>query len=208
MRTTRSLIIFALFVSALFAAAPLTATNTTHIPQQVFAIHMDTAAEEEQEVIVDQGVIASAKSPQIVPSPNEQIQQATILPYRNDGSIYQGVLTFTATKPVDVTFSHRLSVDNATVSQIDNEIFGELFVRQLAQFPGNTSAVGRFVPDYSGSAPPYFSASIPFVASTVVLRTNYEPFIASYGVYAETFQPREVNHLGNATVASTNTTSS
>src|ERR671919_1656689 len=101
MRTTRSLIIFALFGSALFAAAPLTATNTTHIPQQVFAIHMDTAAEEEQEVIVDQGVIASAKSPQIVPSPNEQIQQATILPYRNDGSIYQGVLTFTATKPVD-----------------------------------------------------------------------------------------------------------
>ena len=168
---------------------------------------MDTAAEE-AEVIVDQGVIASAKSPQILPPPNEQIQQATILPYKDDGSIYTGVLTFTATKPVDVTFSHRLPVDNTTVSQIDNEIFGELFVRSLAKFPGNTSAVGRIVPDYSASAPPYFSASIPFTAGTVVLRTNYEPFIASYGVYAEVFQPREINHLENATVASTNTTSS
>jgi hypothetical protein len=107
-----------------------------------------------------------------------------------------------------VTFSHRLPVDNVTVSQIDNEIFGELFVRPLAKFPGNTSAVRRIVPDYSGSTPPYFSASIPFVASTVVLRTNYEPFIAAYGIQAEIFQPREISHLENATAANTNTTSS
>lgn len=218
MQTTRALFVtFALFASTMIVATPLIAmTNTTTnnrtsthflLPQQAFAIHMDTAASEER-IIVHQGIIASAKSPQILPSPNEQIQQATILPYRDDGSMYQGVLTFTSTKPVDVTFSHRLPIDNATISQIDNELFGELFVRQLAKFPGNTSSVGRIVPDYSGSTPPYFSASIPFAASTVVLRTNYEPFIAAYGVYAEILPPKEINHLGNATVANTNTTSS
>jgi hypothetical protein len=49
---------------------------------------------------------------------------------------------------------------------------------------------------------------VPFVASTVVFRTNGEPFIAAYEVYAEILQPKVINHLENATVASTNTTSS
>ena len=46
---------------------------------------------------------------------------------------------------------------------------------------------------------PYFSASIPFVSSSVVLRTNDEPFIAAYEVSADIIQPKIIKHLDNAT---------
>jgi hypothetical protein len=90
-------------------------------------------------------------------------QSAVILPYRSDGSIYRGVLTFTATKPVEVTLSHRIPIDNATLSQLDVQKHGKLFVRHLTAFTGNISTPSRIIPDYrGGSTSPYFSASIPF----------------------------------------------
>ncbi len=48
---------------------------------------------------VRQGTITSSQNP--LPG-HEEEQRATILPLRQDGSIYTGVLTFTATEPVDV----------------------------------------------------------------------------------------------------------
>ena len=168
---------------------------------QAFATHMDTATSNET-TIVHQGIVASSPNPQIVPQPNEQHQSVVILPYRIDGSIYKGVLTFTATKPVEVTFSHRIPIDNTTLSQLDMQKFGKLFVRHLTAFPGNISATSRIIPDYSGSTSPYFSASIPFVASSVVLRTNGVPFIAAYEVSADIVQPKIIKHLENATTTS------
>ena len=80
---------------------------------------------------------------------------------------------------------------------------GKLFVRHLTAFPGNISAPSRIIPDYrGGSTSPYFSASIPFVASSVVLRTNGEPFIAAYEVSADIVQPKIIKHLENALVTS------
>ena len=169
---------------------------------QVFATHMDTATSNEKTVI-HQGIIASSPSPQIIPRPNEHLQTVVVLPYRSDGSIYKGILSFTATKPVEVTFNHRIPLDNATHSQLDMEKFGKMFIRHLTAFPGNISAIGRIIPDYSGSTSPYFSASMPFVSSSVVLRTNDEPFIAAYEVYADIVQPKVIEHLENATVTNT-----
>jgi hypothetical protein len=172
---------------------------------QAFAIHMDTATSNET-TIVHQGIIASSPSPQIKPRPNEQLQSVDILPFRSDGSTYKGVLTYTATKPEEVTLSHRIPIDNTTLSQLDTQKHGKLFVRHLTAFPGNISAISRIIPDYSGSTSPYFSASIPFLASSVVLRTNNgEPFIAAYEVSADIIQPKIIKHLENATVTTTNT---
>jgi hypothetical protein len=205
----RALVTFA--VVAIIIAAPSLAitntinnsnNNTNQFLQQAFATHMDIANSTET-TIVHQGIIASSPSPQIIPRPSEHLQSAVILPYRSDGSIYKGVLTFTATKPVEVTFNHRIPIDNTTLSQLDMQKFGKLFVRHLTAFPGNISAIGRIIPDYSGSSSPYFSASIPFVSSSVVLRTNDEPFIAAYEVSADIVQPKIIKHLENA--ATTNT---
>jgi hypothetical protein len=171
---------------------------------QAFATHMDTATSNEK-TIVHQGIVASSPNPQIVPQPNKQNQSVVILPYRIDGSIYKGVLTFTATKPVEVTFSHRIPIDNTALSQLDMQKFGKLFVRHLTAFPGNISAISRIIPDYSGSTSPYFSASIPFVASSVVLRTNEVPFITAYEVSADIVQPKIIKHLENATTTDNST---
>jgi hypothetical protein len=180
--------------------------NNNH---QAFATHMETATSNEK-TVVHQGIIASGPNPQIKPEPNEGRQSAVILPYRSDGSIYRGVLTYTATKPVEVTLSHRIPIDNATLSQLDVQKHGKLFVRHLTVFPGNISAPSRIIPDYrGGSTSPYFSASIPFVASSVVLRTNGEPFIVAYEISADIVQPQIIRHLENATLptSTTSTTS-
>jgi hypothetical protein len=164
---------------------------------------MDTATSNEK-TVVHQGIIASSpSSAQVKPRSNERLQTVVILPFRSDGSTYKGVLTYTATKPVEVTLSHRIPIDNTTLSQLDMQKHGKLFVRHLTAFPGNITAVSRIIPDYSGSTSPYFSASIPFVASSVVLRTNEEPFIAAYEVSADIVQPKIIKHLENATITST-----
>ena len=184
--------------------------NNKQFLQQAFATHMNTATSNEK-TVVHQGIIASGPNPQIKPEPNEGRQSVVILPYRMDGSIYKGVLTYTATKPVEVTLSHRIPIDNTTLSQLNVQKYGKLFVRHLTAFPGNISAPSRIIPDYrGGSTSPYFSASIPFVASSVVLRTNGEPFIVAYEVSADIVQPKIIKHLENATLtagATSNNTS-
>ena len=180
-----------------------------HNNHQVFATHMDTATSNEKTVI-HQGIIASGPNPPIKTLPNETIQVVTILPHRSDGSIYKGVLTYTATKPVEVTLSHRIPIDNSTLSQLNMQKHGKLFVRHLTAFPGNISTPSRIIPDYrGGSTSPYFSASIPFVASSVALRTNGEPFIVAYEVSADIVQqPKIIKHLENATLTSATTNTS
>ena len=214
---TRALVTFAVIATILIIGAPslVAVTNTINSSnnnknnqflQQAFAIHMDTANSTEK-TIVHQGIIASEKPTQIKTSPNETIQVVTILPFRSDGSIYKGVLTFTTTKPVEVTLGHRIPIDNTTLSQLDTQKHGKLFVRHLAGYvEGNISAPSKIIPDYSGTSSPYFSASIPFVASQVALRTtNGEPFIAAYEVSADIVQPKIIKHLENATITTTNT---
>ena len=41
------------------------------------------------------------------------------------------------------------------------------------------------------------------VASSVILHTNEEPFIAAYEVSADIVQPKIIKHLENATITST-----
>jgi hypothetical protein len=177
--------------------------NNNH---QAFATHMDTATSNEK-TIVHQGIIASSPSPQIKPGPNENLQSVLILPHRGDGLIYRGILTYTATKPTEVTLQHRIPIDNATLSQLDMQKHGKLFVRHSTAFPGNILTPSRIIPDYRGaSTSPYFSASIPFVASSVLLRTNGEPFIAAYEVSADIVQPKIIKHLENATLPTSATT--
>jgi hypothetical protein len=210
---TGTLVAFGVIATILIngALSLLTVTNTINSNndnqslQQAYATHMDTANSTEK-TILHQGIIASGKPTQIKTLPNETIEVVTILPFRTDGSIYKGVLTYTATKPVEVTLGHRIPVDNTTLSQLETQKHGKMFVRHLAtNVEGNISAPSKIIPDYRGSSSPYFSASIPFVASQVVLRTN-EPFIVAYEVSADIDQPKIIKHLENATITTTTTT--
>jgi hypothetical protein len=204
-KTTLVLFVIGVLFGGLLLGITNFFNNNIIYNHQAFATHMNTATSDEK-TVVHQGIIASGPNPQIKPEPNEGRQSVVILPYRMDGSIYKGVLTYTATKPVEVTLSHRIPIDNTTLSQLNVQKQGKLFVRHLTAFPGNISAPSRIIPDYrGGSTSPYFSASIPFVASSVVLRTNGEPFIVAYEVSADIVQPKIIKHLENATITNTKT---
>jgi len=132
------------------------------------------------------------------------IQRIIILPHRADGQDYTGILTFTATKPVEVLFGHRISIDNKTLTALDVKKFGNLFFvtpsqHTRANSSNVLSAPTAIKPDYKESAPPYYSASIPFASSSVVLRTlGGIPFIAVYEVNAHIGQPQEKNNVTTA----------
>jgi hypothetical protein len=48
----------------------------------------------------------------------------------------------------------------------------------------NISAPSKIISDYKGSSPLFFSASVPYRGSQVVLRSN-EPFIVAFEVSAD-----------------------
>lgn len=135
-----------------------------------------------------------------------KVQRTIILPHRQDGKDYTGLLTFTATKPVEVLFGHRLFIDNKTLSSLDAKKFGNLFlVTPIHPNVGYVlSAPTVIKPNYNGSAPPYYAASLPFVASSVVLRTlGGIPFIAVYEVNAHIGQPQGINNVTTAMSSNT-----
>jgi hypothetical protein len=157
------------------------------------------------QTIVHRGIVSSEEPNHVILPPGEEPHGVSILPHREDGASYAGVLTFTATEPVEIGLSHRLDVDNSTLSQLDPKILDNLLLGQQTNrtekgLPGVISVPSIIIPDY-GTQPPYFSASLPFAASSVWLRTPHgEPFIAIYEVVAEVIQPQAfVADIENAT---------
>ena len=148
--------------------------------------------------ILQQGMITSSQARQ-----NETSQLAVILPHRADGKSYTGILTFSASRPVEVGLLQRVSIDNDTLSKIDLQKFGETFpnwIRDISiqhKLDNNTAMqiISSIIPDY-GISTPFFTASIPFVANGVALwSSSGEPFITSYQVSAKLGQPEIVNDI-------------
>ena len=148
--------------------------------------------------IIRQGTITSDE----VPLPGfEGQQRATILPLRQDGSIYSGVLTFTASEPVNVVVLHMQTL-NETERTILNatEEDGELGPLLTAALDNQTSiALTVISPDYGASPIP--SASIAFAGNAVWLHTTEDtPFVATYAVSAQTLPPETMNSISNLTL--------
>src|SRR5919107_67691 len=146
--------------------------------------------------IVRQGTVTSSPVP--IPGLEEQ-QRATILPLRQDGSIYTGVLTFTATEPVDVVLLNTQNLnqtEQAILNATEDAEFGTLVTAPL---DNQTSLViTSITPTYGDSPAP--SASIPFAGNAVWLHTpGGEPFAASYAVSAQVLPAETMNNINNAT---------
>ncbi|MGI0044521.1 MAG: hypothetical protein ACRD47_12510 [Nitrososphaeraceae archaeon] len=184
----------------------VTAQNTTDILTTTKNIHNTTLA---GDTIVHRGIVSSEVPVHIVPRPGEENHAVEILHHRPDGATYSGILTFTATKPVEVGFGHRLHIVNSTISQFETEMLGDLYRRHYVNSsehitPSIISVPSRIIPDY-GVSPPYFSASIPFVGSSVFLTTEGEPFVAVYEVVADVLQPQLVVDTDSAKTTSSGT---
>jgi len=77
---------------------------------------------------------------------------------------------------------HRIEVDKSTLSTIDTKRFGNLFLLSpIHPHAGYVlSAPSVLKPEYGNFLAPHYSASIPFAASSVILRTlGAIPFIAA-----------------------------
>ena len=155
------------------------------------------------EVEVDKGrtVQVGTVTSSPIPLPGfEGEQRATILPLTQDGSIYSGVLTYTASEPVDVVVLHVQDL-NATERAILNATGDDAELGPLltAALDNQTSlALTVITPDYGDSPAP--SASIPFAGNAVWLHLAEDtPFAASYAVSAQTQQAETMNNISNLT---------
>ena len=154
------------------------------------------AQDGQQGRIVRQGTITSSPVP--IPGLEEE-QRATILPLRQDSSIYTGVLTFTATEPVDVVLLNTQNLNETEQSILNATEDAEFGTLVTAPLDNQTSLViTSITPAYGDSPAP--SASIPFAGNAVWLHTpGGEPFAASYAVSAQVLPAETMNSISNAT---------
>jgi hypothetical protein len=146
-----------------------------------------TAAVQEPPVnqnFVRQATVASGQDP----LPEREGQQlAFILPPRSDGAVYSGVLTYTASKPVEVVVLHNYDPQNTTSVP---EEYGTELTSPLPDGGGNI-ALTQFQPPYTEG---FNSASVPFTGNGLALHTTEEgPFTATYTVNAFATQPESAN---------------
>ena len=88
-----------------------------------------------------------------------------------------------------------VSVDNATLSMVEKE-FGDLEEGNITHGTVKVLAAGAVLKPQYGDSPQYYSASIPFIADSIVLRAN-QPFVAVYLVSALVQLPEPVIKIQN-----------
>ena len=152
----------------------------------------------QREQIVRQGTVTSEPNP--LPG-LEEGQRASILPLRQDGSIYTGVLTFTATEPVEVVVLNMQTLNETEQAILNGTEDGELGTLITSQIDNQTSiALNIITPPYGDTPVP--SASIPFAGNALWLHSlEGTPFAASYAVSAQVVPAETMNNINNATLA-------
>jgi hypothetical protein len=142
----------------------------------------------EAKKIIQQGVVTSSPDP--LPG-HEAHQSVTILRLKGDNSIYEGTLSFTASKPVEVQILYRNMTSGDTQSQIP-KIDPQFGTMSILPLPGSQGSVisSLIQPQYPEDAIS-FSASIPFAGNGLALHNlEGDEFVATYTVVA--------NQLGKA----------
>ena len=133
---------------------------------------------------VRQATVASGQDP--LPG-HESHEIAFVLPPRSDDGVYSGVLTYTASKPVEVVVLHNYDPQNSTAVP---EAYGTELTSPLPDGTGNI-AITLFQPPYEAGIN---SASVPFTGNALALHTlEDDPFIATYTVNAFATQPEDAN---------------
>jgi hypothetical protein len=135
-----------------------------------------------------QGTVTSTQDP--LPG-HEAHQLALILPPRDDGAIYQGTFTYTASKPVEVVILENFSNESAV-----DPAYGSIATAPLGE---GTVAISLLTPQYNS---PINAASLPFAGNALALHTlNGDPFAATYTVTGDVAQPQTFNLINPPPVA-------
>ncbi|MPZ07559.1 MAG: hypothetical protein GEU26_14280 [Nitrososphaeraceae archaeon] len=118
--------------------------------------------------LLRQGQISSSLSD--VPG-RDDTQAVVIVPPRDDNAVLSGILTFQASRPVDLFVWNNVELENTTAIP---EEFGDL--DDIVNIGGKTFALAEVG---SGN-----SASVPFTGNAVEVVGEDEPFIVTYSLNA------------------------
>ena len=118
--------------------------------------------------LLQQGQISS--SPSDVPG-RDDTQAVVIVPPRDDNAVLSGILTYQASRPVDLFVWNNVELENTTAIP---EEFGDL--GDIVNVGGKTFALAAVG---SGN-----SASVPFTGNAVEVVGEDEPFIVTYSLNA------------------------
>jgi hypothetical protein len=145
-----------------------------------------SATTQDTQQIIQQGIVTSTPDP--LPG-HEAHQSITILRLKEGNPTYEGTLSFTASKPVEVQILHRnmtASSGNAPAAGVPiiSPEFGTMSILPLPG--GNGQVVSSLVlPPYPEDATS-FSASLPFAGNGLALHNiDGEQFVATYTLVAD-----------------------
>jgi hypothetical protein len=176
--TTKTILIAA----AIIGAALLIGTITTSIATTILTGSQVFAQQQQQgDSLVVQNTTTSMQDP--VPGHSSH-QLALAAPPRQDGKIWSGVVTFTASKPVDVVVLHPY---NKPQTAATNQSFGEPLNAPNPFAPGQNIAITLMTKQTDR---PIFSGSLPFAGTALAFHTTTgEPFTVTYTLDAEAKSP-------------------
>ncbi len=160
------------------------------VPANAQENNQQSQGNQTREQIIQQGIVTSTPDP--LPG-HEAHQSITILRLKEGNPTYQGTLTFTASKPVEVQILHRnmtQSTANTTAAATAPAVptipkdFGTMSILPLPG--GNGQVVSTLVlPQYPEEATSY-SASLPFAGNGLALHNlEGDVFVATYTVVAD-----------------------
>jgi hypothetical protein len=128
-------------------------------------------------------------------------QLALAAPPRQDGKIWSGVVTFTASKPVDVVVLHPY---NKPQTAATNQSFGEPLSAPNPFAPGQNIAITLMTKQTDR---PIFSGSLPFAGTALAFHTTTgEPFTVTYTLDAQAKSPTTTTTTTTTTTPGTNAT--
>jgi hypothetical protein len=143
------------------------------------------------QTIAWQGTVSSFKDPL---KGHESHQVAVILPPRDDQAIYTGVISFIASKPVEVVTLHDYTLGNTTIP----DKFGVVMKAPTPWRQGGEVATAMMALDYPKNTPT-FSANVPFAGNALGLHTtNGDQFVATYTVVAQVLKAKTMNNIESA----------
>jgi hypothetical protein len=118
--------------------------------------------------LMRQGQISSSESE--VPG-RDDTQSAVIVPPRDDNAVLSGILTYHASRPVDLIVWNNVELENTTAIP---EEFGD--ITDIVDIGGKTVALAGVGSGESGS--------IPFAGNAIEVVGEDEPFIVTYSLNA------------------------
>jgi len=155
-------------------------SNTTLTNNQTIDTSGDSQDPPLETDFVWQGIISSDTS---ILSGREDTQSAVILPPREDGAMYAGILTFQASRPVDVVSWNILNPTNITMS----EDIGDR--DDVIPVPGLEIALNEL--DTSSE-----SGSVMFTGNALELAGEEDdPFVVTYNVKARADNASQINDV-------------